>query len=208
MLIKVTRRNFLLAASAAPLAAELKPTPLQTIGPFFPADRVWDHDSDLTRVRGKQGRAKGEVYYVAGRVTDIKGEPVPGAEIEIWQANAAGKYRHGADENPAPIDPNLEGFAIVRTDDDGQYRFKTIKPGAYGAGFNVTRPPHIHVDVTGQRSRLISQMYFPGDPEQEKDQIFQRVSRKEALVAKMLQPEKGMEPKAKFARWDIVLNRG
>jgi len=208
MLIAISRRNFLFAASAAPLPGKLKPTPLQTIGPFFPAERAWDHDSDLSQVKGKSGRAKGDIYYVTGRVTDVKGEPVGGAEIELWQANAAGRYRHGADQNPAPLDPNFEGYAIVKTDSDGQYRFKTIKPGAYGAGPNLTRPPHIHVDVTGQQSRIISQMYFPGDPEQEKDQIFQRVKRKEALVAKILEPERGMEPGAKLARWDIVLNRG
>jgi protocatechuate 3,4-dioxygenase beta subunit len=91
-----------------------------------------------------------------GRVLDPKGTPVKGARIEIWQANAAGRYAHVADTSPAPLDPNFEGFAVVQTDSEGRYRFKTIKPAAYpiGAG-GPMRPPHIHFDVLGKYSRAM-----------------------------------------------------
>ena len=208
MLIRISRQELFLGAAAMPALAQLQPTPLQTLGPFYPADRPLDQDADLTVIKGKPGRAKGDLLYVTGRVLDPKGEPVRGARIEIWQCNAAGKYRHGADDNPAPLDPNFEGYAVVTTNADGLYRFKTIKPGAYPIGPAAWRPPHIHVDVTGKQSRLISQMYFPGEPLNEKDSIYRETRRREALVAKVLPADKNMEPEAKLAVWDIVLNRG
>ncbi len=98
-----------------------------------------------------------------GRVLNAGGEPVSGARIEIWQANAHGRYAHPADDNPAPLDPNFQGYAKLLTDADGRYRFKTIKPSAYPAGAFM-RPAHIHFDVTGKLDRLVTQMYFPDDP--------------------------------------------
>ena len=212
MLIKVSRRKLLLGTplglAALPALAQLQQTPLQTIGPFYPADRPKDQDWDLTQVKGKSGRAKGEIIYVTGRVLSQKGEPVKDARIEIWQCNAAGKYRHGADDTKTPLDPNFEGYAVVATDADGRYKFKTVKPGAYAVGPNAMRPPHIHVDVTGHESRIISQMYFPNEPLNEKDGIFKNTNRKELLIAKIMPPQKGMESDSKLALWDIVLNRG
>ncbi|MEZ5352368.1 MAG: hypothetical protein R2762_06995 [Bryobacteraceae bacterium] len=212
MLIRVSRRSLVYSAAALPALAQLKTTPLQTLGPFYPADRPHDQDADLTVIKGKKGRAKGELLYVTGRVLNTKGEPVRGARIEIWQCNAAGKYNHPADDNKAPLDPNFEGYAVITTGADGSYRFKTVKPGAYPVGKNAWRPPHIHVDVTGRSSRIISQMYFPNEPLNEKDNIYKETRGIERLVARIVPPgpeAKGtMEPDAKMALWDIVLNKG
>jgi protocatechuate 3,4-dioxygenase, beta subunit len=211
MLIKISRRQLITGASALgamPALAQLPSTPLQTIGPFYPADRPGDGDADLTVTKGRPGRAKGQILYVTGRVTNPKGEPVPGARIEIWQCNAAGKYAHGADTTTAPLDPNFTGFGIVTADKDGRYRFKTIKPGAYPVSKTAWRPPHIHVDIAGKQSRIISQIYFPGEPLNEKDSIFKETRRIELLIAKIVPPEKNMEPDAKIALWDVVLNQG
>ncbi len=207
MLIKISRRSLLLVA-AAPAFAQLKHTSMQTIGPFFPAERAWDKDADLSEVKGKPGRAKGDLLYVTGRVLNPRGEPVRGAALEIWQANAAGRYRHGADENSAPLDPNFEGYALLQTDNDGRYRFKTVKPAAYPVEAKWSRPPHIHFDVTGKHSRVVTQMYFPDEPLNEADRLFKQAEDTSTLIAKILQPEKEMEPEAKLAVWDIVLNLG
>jgi protocatechuate 3,4-dioxygenase beta subunit len=190
--------------------SSLPTTPLQTLGPFYPGNRPKDQDADLTVIRGKPGRAKGDLLYVMGRVLDPKGTPVKGARIEIWQANAAGRYAHVADTSPAPLDPNFEGFAVVQTDSEGRYRFKTIKPAAYpiGAG-GPMRPPHIHFDVLGKYSRAITQMYFPGEPLNEKDSIFREAgNQRHQLVCKILPPTKNEEPEAKLAVWDVVLISG
>src|SRR5260370_37619577 len=96
-----------------------------------------------------------------GRVVDVHGKPVNGARVELWQANARGRYTHPSDPNPAPLDPNFEGFAVQTTDAEGRYRFKTIKPGAYPANPNWMRPPHLHFEVTGKVNRVGTQMHFP-----------------------------------------------
>src|SRR5712675_3509890 len=122
-------------------------TPEQILGPFYPLKPL-DQNADLTRVSGRPGRAEGQVLIVTGRVLNLNGEPVRNAKIEIWQANAHGRYTHPSDTNPAPLDPNFEGFAMQATDAEGRYRFKTIKPGAYPATANWMRPPHLHFEVT------------------------------------------------------------
>jgi protocatechuate 3,4-dioxygenase beta subunit len=117
-------------------------------------------------------------------VLDGDGRPVRGSLIEIWQANAAGRYVHQGDRHPAPLDPNFTGAGRRLTDDDGRYRFVTLKPGAYpwGNHYNAWRPAHIHFSLFGPafRSRLITQMYFPGDPLFDQDPIFQSVRDREA----------------------------
>jgi protocatechuate 3,4-dioxygenase beta subunit len=213
MLIKVSRRELLLGSVAAMplLAQDLTVTPLQTIGPFYPGNRPKDQDADLTVIKGKPGRAKGDVLYVMGRVLDPKGKPVRGARIEVWQANAAGRYAHVGDSNPAPLDPNFEGFAVIETDNEGRYKFKTIKPAAYAINKEGRmRPPHIHFDVLGRYSRAITQMYFPNEPLNEKDDIFVHEGGKDRnkLVCKVLPPTKNEEPESKLAMWDIVLISG
>lgn len=184
-------------------------TPEQVMGPFYPMMKPLDQDADLTRVRGKRGRAQGDPIHVMGRVLDRKGEPVRGARLEVWQANAAGRYDHPSDTNPARLDPNFQGYCAIKTDADGRYRFKSIKPGGYPIGPGVTRPPHIHFEVHGQRDRLVTQMYFPGEPLNEKDDIFRRLgSSRSAAIGKVLPPTKELEPESKLVVWDIVLDRG
>ena len=187
----------------------LRRTPGEILGPFYPVEKPPDRGADLTTIQGKPGRAQGQVIYVMGRVLNPRGEPVRGARVELWQANTHGRYSHPSDTNPAPLDPNFEGFAVQVSDAEGRYRFKTIKPGAYPTGLGGwTRPPHIHFEVTGRVDRLVTQMYFNGEPLNEKDQLLQRIRCKECLTTKLLPPAQGLEPDSLVAVWDIVLARG
>ena len=183
-------------------------TPEQILGPFYPLKSL-GQNADLTRVPGRPGRAAGLVLDVMGRVLNLKGEPVRNATVEIWQANAHGRYAHPSDHNPAPLDPNFEGSAILTTDDDGRYRFRTIKPAAYPAGPNRMRPAHIHFQVSGRQDRLVTQMYFEGDPYNETDRFLQTaLEQRHLLVTKLLPPRPEMEPESKLVVFDIVLNAG
>lgn len=133
--------------------------------------------ADLTRQH--PGDPLGERIVVEGRVVDSDGRPVPGALVEIWQANAAGRYAHDVDQHPAPLDPNFTGAGLCLTGDDGKYRFVSIKPGAYPWKNhpNAWRPAHIHFSVLGRafHQRVITQMYFPGDPLLPLDPIFNSI---------------------------------
>jgi protocatechuate 3,4-dioxygenase beta subunit len=184
-------------------------TPDQVLGPFYPLTKPLDRGSDLTRIPGKPGRAHGHVIHLMGRVFDMKGEPLSGVRVEIWQANAHGRYVHESDYNPAPIDPNFEGFGVQITDKEGRYCFTTIKPFGYPTHIpGWQRPPHIHFDVTGKIDKLVTQMYFEGDPLNEKDRILQSSWAQERLIAKLLPPTREMEPGSQLAVWDIVIPRG
>ncbi len=188
-------------------------TPKQTSGPFYPITKPLDIDADLTMIRGKPGRAQGKIIHLMGRVLDAKGMPVRGARVEIWQANAVGRYAHPGDVNPAPLDPAFQGFAEQLTDREGQYRFKSIKPAAYPINSmnpGAVRPPHIHFDIRGADNRLVTQMYFPGEEANEGDLIFSRLSRAEqkAVIANLLPPTADDEPDSIVVRWDVVLARG
>ena len=145
-------------------------------GPVFKATDVAAEDSDLTRNAGTGEEAIGERIILAGRVLDESGEGVRGALVEIWQANAAGRYRQANDQHPAPLDPNFIGVGRCVTNGDGEYEFLTVRPGAYpwANHDNAWRPPHIHFSMVGPSlaSRLVTQMYFPGDPLLELDPIF------------------------------------
>jgi protocatechuate 3,4-dioxygenase beta subunit len=144
-------------------------------GPLFGTDRVTDSDADLTRQH--DGEPVGQRIVVRGRVLDGDGRPVPHTLVEIWQANASGRYRHAMDNWPAPIDPNFSGGGRVVTGADGTYEFTTIQPGAYPWGNhpNAWRPAHIHFSLFGRAftQRLVTQMYFPGDPLLPYDPIYQ-----------------------------------
>lgn len=201
-------------AAAGPLQhalADLPETPMQTMGPFYPIARPLDTDADLTMLPGHSERAHGRIVHLSGRVLDMKGNPVRNAKIELWQANAHGRYAHPADTNEAPLDPNFQGFAVQTTDDEGQYRFKTIKPAAYAIGPmnpDAVRPPHIHFDISGARTRLVTQMYFPGEPENDGDVIFKHLSATERKAATATVLPAAAEPDALTLRWDIVLLAG
>ncbi len=182
-------------------------TPEQILGPFYPL-KTLGQNTDLTKVPGRPGRAEGLVLNVMGRVLNLAGEPVRNAQVEIWQANAYGRYTHPSDHNAAPLDPNFEGSAILTTDHDGRYRFKTIKPAAYPAGPNRMRPAHIHFQVSGRQDRLVTQMYFEGDPYNKTDRLLQAAGRTELLITKLLPPTSEMEPESKLVLFNIVLYAG
>jgi protocatechuate 3,4-dioxygenase beta subunit len=149
----------------------------QLRAPVYGHDSIGALDHDLTRNAMKNGAPLGERIIVTGRVLDERGRPVRNALIEVWQANAAGRYVHKVDQHDAPLDPNFLGAGRCLTDNDGRYRFLTVKPGAYPWGNhpNAWRPNHIHFSLFGEyfASRLVTQMYFPGDPLLAHDPIFQ-----------------------------------
>ena len=146
-------------------------------GPVYGHEDIDEADNDLTRQHA--GEPLGERIIVSGRVLDDDGHPVPHTLIEIWQANAGGRYCHDRDNHPAPLDPNFSGAGRTLTDDKGFYRFTTIKPGAYPwkNHANAWRPAHIHFSLFGHAfaTRLVTQMYFPGDPLFAFDPIFQSI---------------------------------
>jgi protocatechuate 3,4-dioxygenase beta subunit len=152
-------------------------TVTEITGPQLGPGLVEASDADLTRQH--EGEPIGERITVSGRVLDTEGKPLRGTLVEIWQANGAGRYLHRADRWPAPIDPNFSGAGRCVTDDEGRYRFLTIKPGPYpwGNHENAWRPAHIHFSLLGRAfaQRLVTQMYFPGDPTFPYDPIFNSV---------------------------------
>ena len=181
-------------------------------GPVFGADAIEPGDDDLTSPH--EGEPLGERIVVSGRVLDEAGRPIRGALIEVWQANAAGRYKHEVDQHPAPLDPNFSGAGRCLTDDDGNYRFVTIKPGAYpwGNHENAWRPAYIHFSLFGRAftERLVTQMYFPGDPLFAYDPIFHSVRdpKARALLVSEFDLATTTPEWALGFRWDIVLGRG
>ena len=149
-------------AVLAPSAPLLRATPPQSIGPFYPVVRVGENMADLTHAPNQTGRARGELVEVRGAVKTVKGAPVRGAVVIIWQANASGAYNHPRNQFGV-ADPAFLGHAIVRTDRAGEFSLLTVRPGAYPDMPNTMRTPHIHFEVIGEEARLITQMYFPGE---------------------------------------------
>ena len=151
----------------------------EVCGPSFGSEWAGPLDADLTRNGRVNGEPVGERILVTGRVLDEVGQAVPNTLIEIWQANASGRYVHKSDQHDAPIDPNFRGSGRCITNDEGYYRFTTIKPGAYPwrNHHNAWRPNHIHFSLLGAgfASRLVTQMYFPGDPLLDLDPIYNSV---------------------------------
>jgi protocatechuate 3,4-dioxygenase beta subunit len=178
-------------------------------GPVFGDGLIGALDHDLTRQHS--GQPLGERIIVTGRVLDDDGRPVRKTLVEVWQANAAGRYAHDRDRHPAPLDPNFTGAGRCLTDDQGRFRFVTVKPGAYPWKNhpNAWRPAHVHFSVFGTEftHRLVTQMYFPGDPLLDRDPIFQSISSPEArerLIA-AFDPDVTEPEWALGYRWDIVL---
>lgn len=181
-------RGTILRAPRKPLIF-LPHTLSEITGPVYGDGDIAETDNDLTRQH--TGEPLGERVIVRGRVLDDSGRPVPHSLIEIWQANAAGRYRHKKDDHSAPLDPNFTGAGRTLTDAHGDYQFVTIKPGAYPweNHANAWRPAHIHFSLFGPAfaTRLITQMYFPGDPLLAYDPIYQSIPDEKArqrLVSK------------------------
>ena len=195
------------SAKLAAAEAAMQRTPGQVLGPFYPLGEL-SQNADLTRVPGRSGRAEGQVLNVMGRVLNLSEEPVRDAKVEVWQANAYGRYTHPSDTNPAPLDPNFEGSALLTTDLEGRYRFKTIKPAPYPAGPNRFRPAHVHFQVTGRQDRLVTQMYFENDPYNSTDPPLNSAAAKDLLIVKLLDPTPEFEPDSKMAMFDMVLFKG
>jgi protocatechuate 3,4-dioxygenase beta subunit len=179
--------------------------------PVFGHSIVSAADADLTSNAGTGAPALGERIIVSGRVIEEDGRPVPNALLEIWQCNAAGRYPHVRDTHDAPVDPNFIGCGRALTDAEGRYRFTTIKPGAYPwrNNYNAWRPAHIHFSLFGAAflTRLVTQMYFPGDPLLPLDGIFMSIpdaAARERLVSSFA-PEIGRPHYALGYRFDLVL---
>jgi protocatechuate 3,4-dioxygenase beta subunit len=186
----------------------LEITPPQILGPFYPLSERPDRAADLARPSGSAAKAEGQLIVVTGRVLTSSSAPVPHARIDIWQANAAGKYRHPSDTNPAPLDPNFKGFARLIADASGRYSFRTVKPGHYPTADGDIRPPHIHFAVEGRFDRLVTQLYFAGEADNETDRWLNAVPHPERLVVKLQRPASYLEGRALFAHFDIVLASG
>lgn len=181
----------------------------EVTGPVFGHERVGPTDNDLTKQHA--GEPIGERMILSGRVLDEDGRPVPRTLIELWQANSTGRYRHALDQHDAPLDPNFTGYGRTVTDGEGRYRFVTIKPGAYPwrNHHNAWRPQHIHLSLFGPSfmTRLVTQMYFAGDPLLPLDPIFNCVSdvrARDSMVA-AFDLETTIPEFALGYRWDIVL---
>lgn len=167
-----TRETLALSQSTGTKKRQL--TPAETAGPFYPVIAQQDQDFDLTRIEGQTRQAKGQVIIISGRVIDVDGHPVEGAVVDLWQANAAGRYAHALDARSAPVDPYFQGWAIVSSGKEGRFHFKTIMPGAYPVSSNWTRPPHIHFKISKRGYRdLTTQMYFPNQVLNTVDRLLQ-----------------------------------
>ena len=169
-------------------------------GPLLVTERLDAQENDLTKQRS--GEPLGERIVVHGRVLDEDGRPIPQALVEIWQCNAAGRYHHPGDQHDAPLDPNFYGGGRYRADENGRYEFITIKPGAYPwkNHHNAWRPAHIHLSLFGPSfmSRLVTQLYFPGEARNPNDGIF-----REALVMSLEDTAAGQT-----GTFNFVLNVG
>lgn len=189
------------------IAKAIEPTPGQVEGPFYPVVDQADKDLDLTLIKGHSERATGEIILVRGRVFDTQAKPLKNALVDIWQANHHGRYSHPEDKNPAPLDPHFQGWGLVRTDADGWYNLKTIKPAPYplsAVSESGWRPMHIHFKVTQPGfDELITQMYFRGDPllAQEEELLRLPEARREVLIADATPDASGLP----LFQFDIVL---
>ena len=206
----VDRRSLVAGLAAATMiqprraAATLPVTPQEMLGPFYPEHPLQDHDFDLTRINGRRSRARGEVIEIVGRVLQRNGNPVQHAAIEVWQANAAGKYRHPDDMNPAPLDPDFQGYARLLSGADGSFRILTVKPGSYPAPIGI-RTPHVHFEIRSQEFRLATQIYFPDEPLNAVDPLLASMPTRHLNPALVMAHREDGPSGVKRFRWDAVL---
>ncbi|WOH37792.1 protocatechuate 3,4-dioxygenase [Thalassotalea fonticola] len=176
----ISRRYFLSASAALAslfstslIAKEINPTAKQQEGPYYPKHKQADKNANMNQVDGNNGHANGEVITIHGRVIDTDGSPVGGALIDIWQADKNGRYLHDDAPKSSPIDANFQYWAQLKTDSNGTYSVKTIKPGKYPAMGDWVRPPHIHFKIARRGLReLTTQMYFANEPLNEIDKLY------------------------------------
>lgn len=182
-------------------AGALQPTPRQTSGPFYPEALPLDDDNDLTRVAGQGTIAAGRITDLIGRVLDTNGNPLAGTRVEIWQCDANGRYHHPRDRGPGTPDENFQGHGRATTDNDGNYRFRTIRPVPYPG-----RTPHIHAAVFPSGGiNLVTQIYVEGEPRNGGDFIFRGIpeAQRPLVLAAFLPAER---PGVEFeARIDLVI---
>ena len=202
LVMGITGAAFAAAATERALAAAL--TPSETEGPFFPRDTNVERDADLTRLANRTARAAGQVIEFDGRVLDAQGKPIAGARIELWQANAAGRYAHPGDAgNKAPLDPNFQGYALLTSGADGTFRLTTIKPAGYNVPAIGVRTPHLHWKIEAGARKLTTQSYFPNEPQNDTDALMRRMGAPARdLIARAA---KANEPGALAFAWDVVL---
>jgi protocatechuate 3,4-dioxygenase beta subunit len=182
-------------------------TPDQVLGPYYPTGMNPVTGGDLTYINRNAGHALGEVIEIVGQVSNLGREPVVGTRILLWQANCFGRYAHPNDlATEAPLDPHFAGFGEVRSNESGGYRIRTVKPGSYPAVEGWMRAPHVHIEVHGQFERLVTQMYFPGEPLNQKDRFLLSSREPDLLIAKAVTPNR-LRGSRTF-RFDIVLARG
>lgn len=191
--------GLLLTGPALALQAR-EPTAESPLGPFYPVNRLAENDIDLTRLAGRPERALGEVIEISGRVLDMRGRPIAGAVLELWQANAAGRYMHESDVATAPLDPNFQGYATLTTDATGDWRIVTVKPGGYDSPIGQ-RTPHIHFMMQGRSHRNVAQMYFA---EEASANAVDRLYRDLGEAARTSIATRDPADPGKY-RWDIVM---
>ncbi len=201
--VATTENNASLADPTPGPATSLRRTPPQILGPFYPFMHTPVQGGDLTG----GGEANGTILYLSGHVLTGDGKPVAGASVEIWQANAAGRYAHPNDTSSVPLDENFHGFAVTTTDTEGRYAFKTVRPAAYAVAPGHWRPAHIHFSVTGELERLVTQMYFKGEPHNDSDTWLNSAGGKDLLITDPA-PVADKEPGAIAVTFDIVMANG
>ena len=206
--ILLTRRGLITCVAGLVVGkasyAGLTPTPTQTAGPFYPDVIPADSDADLTRIGNAQTVASGEIVEVSGRILSVKGHALPDAVVEIWQADANGRYLDGGDGGGGRgRDRRFQGYGMVKTRASGEYRFRTVRPAPYGTGA-FRRTPHIHFRVLhGSYGELVTQMYFPGEPLNDRDMLYRSMTSNLARDAATAQLHRGGEvPHYSF---DLVL---
>lgn len=168
-------------------ATDLAALPRQTEGPYYPDMLPDDMDTDLVRIADAARQAGGEVLDLSGIVRDVSGRPLGGARVEIWQADAGGRYIHTSDRRGAvDKDAYFQGYGHMTVGDDGAYRFRTIRPVGYGEG-GFARTPHIHLKVhrPDEKRVITSQLYVKGEPQNDEDWLFRRLSDSERAAASM-----------------------
>jgi protocatechuate 3,4-dioxygenase, beta subunit len=189
--------------SSSAIARALVLTPRQTAGPFYPVELPLDDDNDLTHVKGRNGRALGQISEVSGRVVDINGRPLSGMRIEIWQCDFNGRYRHPRENGSRSVDPYFQGHGQTLTNHLGQYRFRTIRPVHYPG-----RTPHIHVAVfPDQEDPFVTQLYVAGDARNETDVLYNSIPREKRDLVTAEFVASNIEGAELQANFDLILNR-